>query len=150
MRGGLLNKARCGELKLALPTGLVYNEQNQVTLDPDRQVQESIKLFFHTFRRTGSAFSTVKAFNEQKLKFPLRLRGGFRKGELIWSPLVHHRAIHVLNNPRYAGAFCYGRKQMHRKVNGTKANIKHPREDWHFLIKDAHEGYITWVEFEEN
>src|SRR5579863_6449286 len=35
LQGGLLNKARRGELRKPLPTGLVYNAQNQVVLDPD-------------------------------------------------------------------------------------------------------------------
>lgn len=150
MRGGLLNKARRGELKTALPTGFIYNEQGQVVLDPDQQVQKSIRLFFHAFRCTGSAFSTVKTFNEQGLKFPRRLREGFHKGELTWSPLVHHRALQVLHNPRYAGVFFFGKRQWRRKVNGASTTTKHPREEWHAFIKNAHEGYISWEEYEEN
>src|SRR2546422_616679 len=34
LRGGLLNKARRGELRMPLPMGLVYDEQGQVVLDP--------------------------------------------------------------------------------------------------------------------
>ncbi len=150
MRGGLLNKAKRGELKCPLPTGFVYNEQGQVALDPNQQVQEAIRMFFRTFRRTGSAFSTVRAFNEQGLKFPRRLREGFRKGELAWSPLVHHRALQVLHNPRYAGIFVFGRRQWSRNVDGSKVSRKHSREDWHAFIKDAHEGYISFEEHEEN
>ena len=32
-----------------------------------------------------------------------------RKGELIWGALDHSRALQMLHNPRYAGAFAYGR-----------------------------------------
>src|ERR1700759_3140506 len=49
LRGGILNKARRGELKAPLPVGLVYDPQNRVVLDPDRQVQEALRLFFSTF-----------------------------------------------------------------------------------------------------
>jgi len=45
LRGGLLQKARRGELGGRLPTGLVYGPVDRVELDPDRQVQESSKPF---------------------------------------------------------------------------------------------------------
>lgn len=53
LQGGLLNKARRGELEVRLPVGFVYDDAGKVILDPDRQVQESVGLFFRTFRRTG-------------------------------------------------------------------------------------------------
>src|SRR3970282_214316 len=64
MRGGLLNKARRGELIIPLPVGLAYDAEGHVVLDPDKQVQESIRLLFTMFRRTGSAVATVRAFRQ--------------------------------------------------------------------------------------
>src|SRR5205085_4312925 len=64
LQGGILNKARRGELQCPLPVGFVYNANNQPVLDPDKQVQESIRFFFETFRRTGSACAIVKAFRQ--------------------------------------------------------------------------------------
>ena len=84
LRGGLLNKARRGELKLALPVGMAYDSADRVVLDPDQQVQNSVHHLFRTFRRTGSASATVKAFRDQKLLFPRRPRSGPGKGELVW------------------------------------------------------------------
>ncbi len=55
LQGGILNKARRGELQCPLPVGFLYNTGNQPVLDPDKQVQESIRFFFDTFRRTASA-----------------------------------------------------------------------------------------------
>ena len=55
MRGGLLSKARRGELQVPLPVGFLYDEQGQVLLDPDQQVQKSIRFLFDSFRRLGSA-----------------------------------------------------------------------------------------------
>ncbi len=37
LRGGILNKARRGELALSLPVGFAYDEQGQVRFDPDSQ-----------------------------------------------------------------------------------------------------------------
>jgi DNA invertase Pin-like site-specific DNA recombinase len=62
LRGGILNKARRGELTIQLPVGLVYNEAKQVVRHPDLQVQSTIQLLFETFRRTGSAYATVQEF----------------------------------------------------------------------------------------
>lgn len=150
MRGGILSKARRGELKAPLPIGFVYGPDNQVTLDPDRQVQETLRLFFLTFQRTGAATATVKAFREQKIVFPRRLRTGPRKGELVWGPLVHSRALQILKNPRYAGAFFFGRVRNKKGPEGRYLTNRLPREEWISFLPDAHPGYITWDEFEEN
>lgn len=150
MRGGVLNKAKRGELKMPLPIGFVYDEQDRVVLDPDRQVQETIRVLFKIFRRCGSAFSTVRAFNEQGLQFPKRMYKGFRTGDLVWGPISHSNVRRVLHNPRYAGAFFYGRTKMHQNVDGTKSMLKLPEEEWHAFIPDAHQGYISFEEFREN
>jgi DNA invertase Pin-like site-specific DNA recombinase len=55
LRGGILSKARRGELMIPSPVGLVYNSNGELALDPDQQVQQSLRLLFETFRRTGSA-----------------------------------------------------------------------------------------------
>src|SRR5215510_8682362 len=46
LRGGILSKARRGELRCPLPVGLVHLAGAGVVLDPDQQVQESVQLFF--------------------------------------------------------------------------------------------------------
>jgi DNA invertase Pin-like site-specific DNA recombinase len=151
LRGGILNKARRGELQFALPVGLVYDATGRVVLDPDRQVQESLRHFFETFRRTGSARATVKAFRQQGLLFPRRLRGGPRKGELIWGPLCHCRALQVLHNPRYAGAFVFGRSGDRRRGDGGRPSREPlPQKEWTVLLPDAHAGYISWQDYEDH
>ena len=51
------HKAQRGELKMPLPIGFVYDDEDRVILDPDQQVQQSLRVFFATFERTGSAWS---------------------------------------------------------------------------------------------
>lgn len=147
LRGGILNKARRGELGSALPIGFCYDVNERVVLDPDRQVQETIGTFFRTFRRTGSATATVKAFRSQGLHFPRRVRSGPAKGDVIWVELDHSRALWLLHNPRYAGAFFFGRTRQRK--HGQRFQ-RLPREEWIALIPGAHPGYISWDEFEEN
>ncbi len=150
LRGGILNKARRGELKMPLPVGLAYDSTDRVVLDPDQQVQNSVHHLFRTFRRTGSASATVKAFRDQKLLFPRRPRSGPKKGELVWGTLTHNRTRQVLHNPRYAGAFVFGRYGQHRSPDGRIRSKPLPRDQWHTVLLDAHPGYITWQQYEQN
>ena len=144
LRGGLLNKARRGELECALPIGFVYDPQGRVVLDPDKQVQDSIRLLFETFARTGTAYATAAYFQQHKLRFPARIHGGASHGELRWSRLLPQRVVSVLHNPRYAGAFVYGRKQSRRRPGGRCSRHRLAPEQWLALVPDAHPGYVTW------
>ena len=60
----------------------------------------------------------------------------------------------ILKNPGYAGAYVFGRYTSRRTVDpsGTvhTAITERPRADWPVLIKDHHEGYITWAEYLAN
>jgi hypothetical protein len=78
------------------------------------------------------------------------LRTGPRKGDLVWGELTHSRALQVLHNPRYAGAFVFGRTRTHKHAQGGATYTKLPREQWDTLIPNAHEGYITWAAYEDN
>src|SRR5436189_1555346 len=67
LQGGIRNKARRGELFVRPAMGFVYNADGKLVIDPDQQVQQSVRVLFETFRRTGSAMATVKFFAEQGL-----------------------------------------------------------------------------------
>ena len=150
LRGGILNKARRGEFKTRLPIGFMYDHHDKVILDPDKQIQQTIHLFFDVFSRTGSAFATVKAFFNDDLKFPHRSYNGPNKGILEWGKLTYGQAQQILKNPRYTGAYYYGRHRTRKNVDGSTSYFQVPAEEWISLIKDAHSGYITWDEYEEN
>ncbi|PQP16566.1 recombinase family protein [Rhodococcus opacus] len=148
--GGQLSKARRGELRVPLPVGLIYDPADNVVLDPDTGVQQAIRHVFTLFARTGSARAVVQQFNADELVFPVRVRTGAHKGELAWMPLTHWRVLRTLHNPRYAGAFAYGRRRERVAADGTKTFDTLPREQWIALIPDAHPGYIDWEQFETN
>lgn len=150
MRGGQLNKARRGELEMGPPVGLMYRADGVLDLDPDAQVQAAIRLVFETFERTGSAIKTVRFFRDQGILFPRRLRSGPDKGELLWALPQHSRMLQVLHNPRYAGAFVYGRQRTRRRPDGSTRMQILPRSEWQFVIPGAHRGYIDWERFEAN
>ncbi|HWR88048.1 MAG TPA: recombinase family protein [Acidiferrobacterales bacterium] len=150
LQGGILNKARRGELEMRPPVGLVYNPEGVVVLDPDQQVQQCMRWLFETFRRTGSAMATARAARQQGLSFPRRCGNGAHKGELLWSALQHSQVLRILHNPRYAGAFVYGRSHTRRTVDGGSRVQRLPREQWDILIPGAHVGYLSWEEYEQN
>ncbi len=150
LRGGILARARRGELALPLPVGLVYDPAGKVVLDPDAQVQGAIGHLFMTFARTGSARATVTAFAKEDLTFPRRLHRGPHRGELAWGRLEHSQVLNVLHNPRYAGAFCYGRNRYRRGVDGAVHSQLLPRDQWTALIPGAHPGYLSFEDWERN
>lgn len=148
LRGGILNKARRGEYRCALPTGFVYDESGGVVLDPDARVQETIAHFFETFTRVGSAHQTVKAFRTEGLRFPSRLRSP--GAGVVFRPLTASTAMRMLRNPRYAGAYAYGQRVYMRSINGKKTARKRAPEEWLACIPGAHHGYISWERHQEN
>lgn len=148
LRGGLLNKARRGELRVHLPIGYVYDPVGRVVLDPDVQIRESLQLLFDTFQRSGSAYATVKHFGAQGLLFPMRMDSRSRKGELVWSKLSVNRAVNILHNPWYAGAYVYGRFHRRRLPEHRYRIERLPEEKWLALLKDAHPAFISWAEHE--
>ena len=127
-------------------SGLCYDAAGNVMLDPDSRVHAAVTRLFTTFEATGSATTVVKAFAADKLTFPARDHAGPRAGELYWKPLRLDQVLFTLHNPRYAGAYCYGRRADRGGDKITTA-VK-PREDWITLIPGAHDSYITWAQFE--
>jgi DNA invertase Pin-like site-specific DNA recombinase len=146
--GGIISKAQRAELKVPLPVGLVYDPEQRVVLDPDQQVQNSLRHLFATFVRTGSAWGTVQAFRREGVKFPRRGQAG--AGELTWCELTHAVVLATLHNPRYAGTFCFGRTRTWTDAQGKWHCDRVPRDQWRFVQKDAHPGYLSWEQYEAN
>jgi DNA invertase Pin-like site-specific DNA recombinase len=144
--------AERGELRTPLPVGYVHDDAGDVVIDPDAEVQAAIRDVFAAFAACGSAYGVVAAFKDRK--FPLRAYGGAWAGQLRWGRLTHARVIGVLKNPCYAGAYVHGRYGSRRTVepDGTVRSglVERPRTQWPVLIKDHHEGYITWAGYLAN
>ncbi len=144
--------AERGELRTPLPVGLVHDDAGDVVIDPDAEVQAAIRDVFAAFTACGSAYGVVAAFKERR--FPLRAYGGAWAGQLRWGKLTHARVLGVLKNPCYAGAYVHGRYSSRRTVEpgGTVHTglVERPRAEWPVLIKDHHQGYITWAGYLAN
>jgi hypothetical protein len=64
---------------------------------------------------------SYQAFADEKLLFPARARSGAHKAELVFTPLLHWRVLRTLHNPRYAGAFVFGRHRRRPALGGAPA-----------------------------
>ena len=135
---------------MRLPVGLAYNDRDEVVFDPDRSVVDAIRLVFDSFRRMGSAMAVVKWMHRENIELPARPRSGPAYGELSWALPRVAQIARIVGNPRYAGAFVYGRTHVQRRADGTARCRIVPMEDWHVCIPDAHEGFIDWDEYLRN
>ena len=68
----------------------------------------------------------------------------------MWAGLEHSRVLRILHNPRYTGAFVYGRTHTRKTVDGDCVIERVPQEEWEVLIREKHAGYIDWDEYERN
>ncbi|MFP3022033.1 MAG: recombinase family protein [Wolbachia sp.] len=152
--GGKINKAKKGELKIPLPIGFYYDEQGYIRFDNDEQVRSVIQLLFKVFKEKGSACGVATHFTRNNIQFPKRTYGGIWQGKLTWVELTPERVCEVLKNPCYAGAYVYGRYRGRKKLLSTgqvqTSRTRLPMEAWHTIIKDHHEGYISWQGYVEN
>ena len=150
--GGQLNKARRGELWIRPPIGYVFDSHScSLILDPDEQIQGAVRLLFETFRRSGSALKVVRYFDTKGIGWPRRIVSGVRAGELIAAPLAHHDVLRILHNPRYTGAFVYGRTRSAKiPVGGPHRYRRVPRQQWKVFLPNSFPGYISWEQYEAN
>ena len=148
---GQMNKARRGELWMNPPLGFVYENCGKLVLDPDQQVQDAVRLVFDTFRRTESALGVVRHFSTEGILCPKRIRKGARAEELVFGPLEHSRVLSILHNPRYTGAFVFGKTRQRKVVIGGQTRFRRlKQEEWSVFLPNMYSGYITWEEFQSN
>ena len=155
MYQGKLNKARRGELVVAVPVGYVKSPAGEVTLDPDEQVQEIVRLVFDQFDRQGTVHGVLRHLIACGIRMPLRRRGGPDRGELDWRPPCRETVRHILRHPIYAGAYVYGFRPVdprRRKPGSPKSGRGSglAAEECQVFLRDRHPAYISWDRFEAN
>lgn len=155
--GGIRNKAARGELRRALPVGLVWGEEEgEIRFHPDEAVNGAIRTVFARFSELGSARQVWLWFRAQNLSFPMYPLGMVPTlancHQLRWVTPSYAAIYSVLNNPVYAGAYVYGKTRNERYVDeqGTvRKRIRHLSPDeWSVFLPGHHEGFIDWPTFE--
>ena len=143
-------KARRGELRRKLPPGYQWDELGRVQKDPDEQVRGALARVFETFARVGTVHQTHLYLVEERIEVPVRAAGG----KLVWRLPTYPHLRRLLTNPVYAGAYIYGRRQVEESLDEgfkPRKRVKEVKpEQWHALLKNHHEGYISWEQYERN
>jgi excisionase family DNA binding protein len=147
------SKAKRGELRIPVPVGYVWDREVGLGFDPDVRLQETIHLIFGKFRKLGSARQVLSSMAADRIHFP-RPSDGKRLTSFDWTPIRYRNVISVLKNPFYAGAYVYGKSEKRSALVGDRIRKSYghgrPMEDWEVMLKDHHDGYIDWEEFERN
>src|SRR5713101_6325310 len=133
---GVQQKAQRGDLALALPAGLLRQEDGGVVKDPDRAVQHAITLVFQTFLARKAA--------SQGLRLPRRQRNC----ETVWRTPTVAAVIAILRNPAYAGTFVYGKTRTQVPLGGGRPQQRRlPLAEWKVIVHDRYPAYVTWETF---
>src|ERR1700757_3141842 len=147
------SKARRGELRLSVPFGYVWHREAGLGLDPDVRLQEVIRLIFARFRELSSARQVLLSMKADQIHFPRPSDEG-RMTSFNWMPIRYRNVIAVLKNPFYAGVYAYGKSEKRTAIVEGRARRSYghgkPIGTWEVMIKDHHEGYIGWAEYERN
>ena len=104
-------KARRGELLIASPVGYRKGER-RLEKDPDRRVQEAVRLVFQKLGELGSVRQTLLWFLEHGLELPVINA----REEVHWKRPSYGMLYSMLTNPAYAGAYAYGKTEQLTQV----------------------------------
>jgi len=144
------SKAARGELRFRLAAGYVWAEDG-IVKDPDARVVDAISLVFKKYKELGSARQVWLWYKLEEVEFPQLFYHG---KQVRWRVPRYHNLLNLLRNPVYAGAYVFGRTGKQTTVKKGRARLSHghkkPMADWSVLLRDNHEGYISWEQFLEH
>jgi DNA invertase Pin-like site-specific DNA recombinase len=151
---GRMNQVKRGAYRQRLPTGYVRLPDGSVVKDPDDQVRHIIELTFTKFEELGSAGKVMRYLRQHGILVPRRQNAGPQANQLLWKVASESAVIEMLNNPAYAGAFAYGRRQnnptLRKSGQPASGNRRKPMSEWLHLQQDAYPAYITWEQYLAN
>jgi DNA invertase Pin-like site-specific DNA recombinase len=149
----LLLKAARGDLHTVVAIGYRRGADDRLEQDPDRRIRETLSLVFRKFREIRSVRQLVLWLGQEGIDLPTAVHGPQGRAVRWGSPRYH--AVHrLLTNPVYAGAYVFGRTASRTRVEDGRKVITHGvvrrREEWTVVIRDHHDGYISWAEYDRN
>jgi DNA invertase Pin-like site-specific DNA recombinase len=148
---GLRAKAARGELRLTLPAGLDYDDDNHVIITADEAEREAITCVFRRFGQLGSARQVVVSLRADGLRLPRR---DIRTGKIAWAQAGYPAVHDILIHPGYAGVFAYGRSKTEKHLdaggNVITRQRRLPRDQWAVMIPGHHPGYISLETYDAN
>ncbi|MGY4230180.1 DNA invertase Pin-like site-specific DNA recombinase [Bradyrhizobium sp. USDA 4503] len=146
-------KAVHGDLHTSVAVGYVRSSDDKLELDPDRRVREALHLAFRKFAEFGSVRQVAIWLCDNGIKMPIVVYGP--RGRMVEWRLPRYNTIHrLLTNPIYAGAYVFGRTGSQVRIEAGRKlvtrNVRRTQKDWEVLIRDHHDGYISWQDYENN
>ncbi len=150
----LKQKARRGALFLGVAAGYVKAGRDRIEKDPDQRVQDAIRLVFAKFAELQSVRQVHLWLRDEGIALPVVGHKAAEGRSTVWKLPLYNTVHNMLTNPVYAGAYAFGRTTSKVSVeNGrkrVKRGLRRLQTEWDVLLKDQHEGYITWSQFERN
>jgi len=144
-----LAKARRGELMGNPPIGYVRLPSGEWAIDPDEQVQETVRLIFDQFDREATLHGLLRYLVHHGIRIPVRPHAGPHRGELEWRRPNRMTLQNLLHHPAYAGAYRFGHRPVdsRRKQPGRPGTgrLSLPPEEALVLIRDRLPASITWI-----
>src|SRR5690242_10226840 len=121
-------KARRGELVVAAPVGFV-KDGDRYENDPDRRVQEAIRLVIDKVAELGSVRQALLWFLEHEIDLPAKRNNA----EIVWRRPRYSTIHQIIANPAYGGAYAYGKTAAAARHDGSRATVgsrRKAREEW--------------------
>jgi excisionase family DNA binding protein len=146
-------KASRGELFTSIPVGYVRTEGDRIEKDPDERVRAALDLVFCKFMELQSARQVHLWLRQELIDLPFVDYVDAAR-VVRWRPPVYSTVLRLLKNPTYAGAYVYGQRGSATRIEAGRKKVRRgiprPMHEWEVLLKDRHEGYISWATFEQH
>jgi DNA invertase Pin-like site-specific DNA recombinase len=152
MVGARMSKAARGELRFRLPIGLEWDElSGRPRLVADQAIREAIALVFRLFGQLRSIRAVLRYLRTAELELPYQRRAPGLGDPVEWRKPTSEALQAILDNPLYAGVYCYGRRETTLDpIERVMHKRQRPREQWLTFLPEHHPGYITLAEYDEN
>lgn len=154
LEAGRLNQVKRGTYRQKLPTGYVRRPDGQVEKDPDDQIRHTIELVFSKFQELGTITKLIRYFRHNHILLPRRQAFGPQTNQIVWKTANEYALSDILNNPAYAGAFAYGRRQADlrlRKPGRPSTGLRRkPIQEWIQCRQNTYPAYISWEQYLAN
>jgi len=138
---GVQQKAPRGACALALPAGLLRQEDGRVVTAPDRAVHQAIPLVFQTFLARRAASQVVRLWRDQGRRLPRR----HRTGETVWRTPTVAAVMAIVRHPASAGTVVYGKTRMQvQPGSGRPQQRRLPLAEWKGIVHDRYPASVTW------
>jgi excisionase family DNA binding protein len=152
-REALRLKAARGELHTTAAIGYRRGADGRLEQDPDRRIHETLSMVFRKFGEIGSVRQLALWLRQEGIELPVAVYSP--QGRAVqWRPPHYHAVHRLLTNPVYAGAYVFGRTGSRVRFEGGRKvviyGVARRREEWEVLIRDHHDGYISWEEYDRN